>query len=185
MSFTPSTYANFVSEATKAEERLILQYIGPRNDFDIIIVGSGIGGGVLADDLADRLGRQKRILVLEAGSFIYPTHVYNICRFFNAAVAQHFGCDTFWQSGNPGTQNYIGEKPQLNFGGRSIFWSGLIPSIQGWELEYFPPLVKQDLSSGLLNLAAERMNESRTMGATAQAVVSKLRQSVLAQDFSI
>ncbi len=185
MSFTPSTYANFVSEATKAEERLILQYIGPRNDFDIIIVGSGIGGGVLADDLADRLGRQKRILVLEAGSFIYPTHVYNICRFFNAAVAQHFGCDTFWQSGNPGTQNYIGEKPQLTFGGRSIFWSGLIPSIQGWELEYFPPLVKQDLSSGLLNLAAERMNESRTMGATAQAVVTKLRQSVLAQDFSI
>lgn len=32
---------------------------------------------MLADDLADRLGRQKRILLLEAGSFIYPTHVYN------------------------------------------------------------------------------------------------------------
>jgi choline dehydrogenase-like flavoprotein len=72
MTFTPSTYANFVSEDTAARERLFLEYIGWREDFDIIIVGSGIGGGVLADDLADRLGSQKRILVLEAGSFLSP-----------------------------------------------------------------------------------------------------------------
>jgi hypothetical protein len=71
MTFTPSTYSNFVSASTKSQERLFLQYLGPRDDFDIIIIGSGIGGGVLADDLADRLGKHKRILVLEAGSFIY------------------------------------------------------------------------------------------------------------------
>ena len=185
MTFTASTYANFISAASAAQERLFLQYIGPRNDFDIIIVGSGIGGGVLADDLADRLGDRKRILVLEAGSFIYPTHVYNLCRFSNASLAKHFGCDTFWQGGNSGSQNFIGEKPQLNFGGRSIFWSGLIPSIQGWELDFFPPRVRQDLESGLLNQAGDTMNESRSMGATAAAIATKLRQSPLAQDFSI
>jgi hypothetical protein len=185
MTFTPSTYINFVSEDTTARERLFLQYMGWRDDFDIVIIGSGIGGGVLADDLADRLGSQKRILVLEAGSFIYPTHVYNICRFPNSSLAKHFGCDTFWQTGNSGTQNYIGEKPQLNFGGRSIFWSGLIPTVQGWELDYFPPRVRQDLAGGLLNRAGETMNESRSMGATAQAIVARLRQSSLAADFSI
>lgn len=185
MTFTPSTYVNFVSEATAARERLILQYMGSRKDFDIVIVGSGVGGGVLADDLADRLGGQKRILVLEAGSFIYPTHVYNVCRFPNASLAKHFGCDTFWQAGNSGTQNYIGEKPQLNFGGRSIFWSGLIPSVQGWELDFFPSQVRQALAAGLLNRAGEVMNESRSMGATAQAVVARLRQSSLAAAFSI
>lgn len=185
MSFTSSTYGNFVAGSNAAQERLFLQYIGPRNDFDIIIVGSGIGGGVLADDLADRLGQQKRILVLEAGSFLYPTHVYNVCRFSNASLAKHFGCDTFWQAGSSATQNYIGEKPQLNFGGRSIFWSGLIPSIQGWELDFFPPQVRQALSSGLLSEAGEMMNASRSLGATAQAIVSKLRQSPLAQDFDI
>jgi hypothetical protein len=185
MTFTSSTYVNLVSTASTAQERLFLQYIGPRNDFDIIIVGSGIGGGVLGDDLADRLGTQKRILVLEAGSFIYPTHVYNMCRFSNSSLAKHFECDTFWQSGNEQTPNYIGQKPQLNFGGRSIFWSGLIPAIQGWELDFFPARVKQDLESGLLNLAGETMNQSRSMGATAQAIVTKLRQSALAQDFSI
>ena len=185
MTFTSSSYGNFVSETSEAQARLFLQYIGPRNDFDIIIVGSGIGGGVLADDLAERLGRQKRILVLEAGSFLYPTHVYNVCRFSNASLARHFGCDTFLQSGNDGTERFIGEKPQLCFGGRSIFWSGLIPATQGWELEFFPPRVRQDLESGLLNAAGETMNESRSMGSTAQAIVAQLRQSPLAHDFSI
>jgi choline dehydrogenase-like flavoprotein len=185
MSFHPSTYANFIAAAGAAQERLFLQYIGPRDDFDIIIIGSGIGGGVLADDLADRLGGHKRILVLEAGSLIYPTHVYNLCRFSNASVAKHFGCDTFWQAGNEHSPNYIGEKPQLVFGGRSIFWSGLIPTVQGWELEFFPPRVRQDLQGGLLDQAGAVMNESRSMGATAQAVVAKLRQSPLAQDFTI
>jgi choline dehydrogenase-like flavoprotein len=185
MSFDASQYANFVSAATPAQDRLFLQYIGPRNDFDIVIVGSGMGGGVLADDLAERLGGSKRILVLEAGSFIYPTHVFNVCRFSNSSVANHFGCDTFWQWGNDTAQQFIGGKPMLNFGGRSIFWSGLIPSIQGWELEFFPPRVRQDLLGGLLNTAGDAMNESRSMGATAQAIVTKLRQSSLAADFSI
>jgi choline dehydrogenase-like flavoprotein len=185
MTFTPSTYSNLVSAATAGQERLFLQYIGPRDDFDVVVVGSGIGGGVLADDLAERLGQQKRILVLEAGSFLYPTHVYNVCRFPNSSLARHFGCDTFWQAGNAGSQDFIGEKPQLNFGGRSIFWSGLIPAVQEWELDFFPPQVRRDLEGGLLNRAGETMNESRSMGATAQAVVARLRQSPLAGDFSI
>jgi GMC oxidoreductase len=185
MSFSPSTYVNFVSAATAAQHRLFLQYNGSRDDFDIVVVGSGIGGGVLADDLAERYGGHKRVLVLEAGSFIYPTHVYNVCRFPNASLARHFGCDTFSQPGHQGSEHYIGEKPQLNFGGRSIFWSGLIPIVQAWELDFFPPGIRQDLAGGLLNRAGETMNESRSMGATAQAVVARLRQSPLAGDFSI
>ena len=101
MTFHASKYVNFVSASSQAQERLFLQYIGSRNDFDIIIVGSGIGGGILADDLADRLGTQKRILVLEAGSFIYPTHVYNICR-FRTPVWPNISAAI--RSGSPATQ---------------------------------------------------------------------------------
>lgn len=185
MSFNSATYTNFVSGSSATNERLFPQYAGDRSDFDIIIIGSGIGGGVLADDLADRLGTNKRILVLEVGSYLYPTHVYNICRFPNSQVAKHFGCDTFWQSGNGDSENFIGEKPQLNLGGRSIFWSGLIPTIQPWELEFFPSSVRQDLTSGLLPQAGAKMNESVSMGAMARTIVNKLRQSPLVQDFSI
>ena len=185
MTFQQSIYTNFVSEETEARDRLFLNYQGSRTDFDIIIVGSGMGGGVLADDLAEKLGSQKRILILEAGSFIYPTHVYNFSRFPNFKLAQHFGCDTFWQFGNSNAQNYIGEKPQLNFGGRSIFWSGLIPTIQDWELDYFPTSVRDALADGLLDRAGDVMNESQSMGTVAQQVVAKLRASSLASDFEI
>jgi choline dehydrogenase-like flavoprotein len=185
MTFTSSTYENFVSTSSTSQSRLFPQYKGYRNDFEIVVVGSGVGGGILADDLADRLGTQKRILVLEAGSYLFPTHVFNICRFPNADVADKFECNTFWQWGDSGSQNYIHERPQLNFGGRSIFWSGLIPTIQPWELEFFPPRVRHDLTTGLLARAGEKMNESASMGTTAQAVVTKLRQCPLAQDFEI
>lgn len=185
MTFTSLTYANFTAEDCKARENLFLTYMGSRNDFDIIIIGSGIGGGVLADDLADRLGKKQRILVLEAGSFLYPTHVYNFGRFSNSAVARHFACDVFHQSGNPNTARYIGEMPQLNFGGRSIFWSGLIPQIQPWELEFFPSKVRADLASKYLALAGKKMNESRSMGTTARAIVDALKASSLSNDFLI
>jgi len=186
MSFHSNTYSNFVSSSGATNGRLFPQYTGSRADFDIIIVGSGIGGGVLADSLADKLGTQKRILVIEAGSYIYPTHVYNMCRFPNSQVAMHFECDTFWQNGNDeSSEHFIGRKPQLNLGGRSIFWSGLIPEIQQWELDFFPPAVSQDLKGGLLVKAGSIMNESVTMGTTAQAIVNRLRESPLVNDFSI
>jgi GMC oxidoreductase len=179
-------YENFVAADSPARERLIRQYIGVRTDFDIVIVGSGVGGGVLANDLAKRLGKTHRILLVEAGSFLYPTHVYNVCRFPNADVAQKFGCGTFWQQGDSASdQLYIGEQPQLNFGGRSIFWSGLIPALQPWEIEFFPGEVRQDLGGGLLELADKTMNRSVTMGQVAQNVVARLRNSWLSADFSV
>jgi choline dehydrogenase-like flavoprotein len=183
--FNAATYSNLISEQSSSQARLFSQYTGNRSDFDVIIIGSGFGGGVLADDLAERIGSHKRILVLEAGSYLYPTHVYNICRFANASVAANFKCRTFTQAGDEHSREYIHEQPQLNFGGRSIFWSGLIPAVQPWELDFFPPRVRAALEGGLLNRAGETMNESVSMGSTARAIVAKLRQSSLAQDFVI
>jgi len=178
-----NNYVNLVAEKTQAHTRLIRDYDGFDRDFDYIVVGSGMGGGILADDLADRLGQSHRILMLDAGSFIYPTHVYNISRIPNSAVANHFGVDNFKQS--PNDHQFIGGKPQLAFGGRSIFWSGLIPEAQGWELEFFPDNVRSDLSSNYFDLAAERMNESISLGDKAKALVEHFRNSPLNSDFDI
>lgn len=185
MTFTSSTYENMVSAASAAQARLFPQYTGHRSDFDVIIVGSGMGGGILADDLADRRGDQRRILVLEAGSYLFPTHVFNVCRFPNAAVAGKFASRTFFQKGHGGSQHYIHEQPQLGFGGRSIFWSGLIPTLQPWELEFFPDRVRQDLATGLLEQAGRKMNESVSLGETARAVVERLREGPLGEHFEI
>ena len=178
-----NNYVNLVAEKSQAHTRLIRDYEGTNKDFDFIIIGSGMGGGILADDLADRLGQSHRILVLDAGSFIYPTHVYNISRVPNYAVAKHFGVDNFKQS--PDDSNYIGEKPQLAFGGRSVFWSGLIPDIQDWELDFFPDNVRNDLKTEYLKLAGERMNQSISMGNKAKELVDYFRSSDLNNDFEI
>lgn len=178
-----SNYANLVVEKPQAHTRLIRDYDGANKDFDFIIIGSGMGGGILADDLADRLGTSHRILVLDAGSFVYPTHVYNISRVPNFAVARHFGVDNFQQPSSD--RNFIGEKPQIAFGGRSIFWSGLIPEPQRWELEFFPDNVRQDLASQYFDLAADRMNESISLGDKAKEVVKHFQSSPLNADFVI
>lgn len=184
MHFTGWTYDNFVTQSVEAQRRLFPDRTGGRRDFDLIVIGSGMGGGLLADDLADRLHGQ-RILVLEAGSYLYPTHVYNLCRFSNADVARHFGCGSFWQPGGSHDSHYIHERPQLNFGGRSIFWSGLIPTVQDWELDFFPPRVRADLKAGLLDEAGRTMNVSQSLGSAARAMVERLRASDLAGDFVI
>lgn len=178
-----NNYVNLVTEKPQAHTRLIRDYDGDNRDFDFIILGSGIGGGILADDLADRLGSSHRILILDAGSFIYPTHVYNISRIPNGAVAEHFGVDNFTQS--PSDSHFIGAKPQLVFGGRSIFWSGLIPQAQSWEMEFFPENVRQDLISQYFDLAAERMNTSFSLGDKAAELVRYFQSSKLNEDFEI
>ena len=186
MTFHPGKFDNFVSTSSATQARLFPQYQGSRTDFDIVVIGSGVGGGVLADALAEGFGDRKRILVLEAGSYLFPTHVYNVCRFSNGTVARNFACRTFSQpSGDSNAQFFIGEQPQLNFGGRSIFWSGLIPTVQPWELEFFPPKVRQALAGGLLARAGTTMNESASMGKTARDIVAHLRQTSLADDFEI
>lgn len=176
-------YVNLVAEKTQAHTRLVRDYDGGNPDFDFIVIGSGMGGGILADDLADRLGSHKRILVLDVGSFVYPTHVYNISRIPNSRVAEHFGVDDFrpYPDGN----FFIGGKPQMALGGRSIFWSGLIPQVQGWELDYFPPSVRTDLQDQYLSLAGARMNVSHSLGTKARLMVEHFRNSGLGLDFDI
>lgn len=178
-----NNYANLVAEQSQAHTRLIRDYDGSNRNFDVIVIGSGMGGGILADDLADRRGQNVRILVVDAGSFIYPTHVFNVCSAPNDTLARHFGVDNFRQPAGGGHK--IGEKPQLAFGGRSIFWSGLIPTAQDWELEFFPDSVRQDLRNTYLGEAGRKMNESVSLGGKAREIVQHFRNTSLAGDFEI
>jgi choline dehydrogenase-like flavoprotein len=122
----------------------------PGGPYDVIVIGSGAGGGVLADQLSDR---GKSVLVLEAGSYLFPTHVGNLPR-------QHIGgvfdkhvwglWDEFKVTNyvnEPGSE-YAGGQG-FNLGGRSLFWGGLAPRMAAWELEPWPPeIAAYLLSSG-------------------------------------
>jgi choline dehydrogenase-like flavoprotein len=63
--------------------------------FDVIVVGSGMGGGTLADALADA---GVNTLLLEAGSLLFPSNVADLPRAKRCLCRQSIG-----ESGRVGT----------------------------------------------------------------------------------
>jgi choline dehydrogenase-like flavoprotein len=129
--------------------------------FDVIVIGSGIGGGIVADQLSD-LG--KDVLVLEAGSYLFPTHVANLPRQHQVGqfdkhvwgLYDEFRINNFTNA--PGSQFNGGQA--FNLGGRSLFWGGLIPRMLSWEMDLWPTSVKWFLEDGGYQRAEDLMNRS-------------------------
>ncbi|PSB17785.1 hypothetical protein C7B76_09195 [filamentous cyanobacterium CCP2] len=129
--------------------------------YDVIVVGSGVGGGILADELSDR---NLNVLVLEAGSYLFPTHVGNLPRQhqigqFDKHVWGLWDQFQIRSHENAAGSQYMGAQG-FNLGGRSIFWGGLIPRMATYELEPWPQAIKWYLEDGGYTLAEDLMNRS-------------------------
>ncbi|CAE6447884.1 unnamed protein product, partial [Rhizoctonia solani] len=77
---TPSRQPSFQTEFFPLTARE-----AAKQEYDIIVVGSGIGGGVLVHDIYDtnfRIGRKnaKKVLLLERGSLTFHSHCLNTAR---------------------------------------------------------------------------------------------------------
>ena len=137
------------------------QFFSPnfdQHEYDVIVVGSGMGGGLLASTLAN-MGAD--VLLLEAGSYLFPTHVGNLPRrLLLGQFDKHIW--SIWHKF--GVKNYVNAHGSdfkglqgFNFGGRSIFWGGLIPRMAEWELAAWPAEVQEYLGdSGTGYLDAEQ-----------------------------
>ena len=110
---------------------------GRRRDFDVIIVGGGTFGAVLAEHLfvADAT-RSRRILVLEAGPFVLPEHVQNMPYIGGAPDFR-----VPWVSHQ--SLSYAGLL--FAIGGRSLTWGGWSPELLDVELTAWPPSTRTAL----------------------------------------
>lgn len=133
--------------------------------YDVIVIGSGMAGGVLADQLADS---GLNTLVLEAGGVPLETHIANLPRrHFPGEFRKHVWDRWFeyqvinYDQPTDGSPNaYTGGAQAFNLGGRSVFWGGFIPRMSSWELDYWPNQIKWDLEDRYYQLAEDLMGRS-------------------------
>jgi len=121
--------------------------------FDLIVIGGGSFGAVLASHLFfNDTSRAHRILVLEAGQYALPEHVQNL----PPALAAGEVWGVPWASDSP--QPWNRQFPGLAFclGGRSVFWGGWSPYFIDSELPgaQWPKRVRDDLTSPVLPASA-------------------------------
>jgi len=139
--FSLDTMGRFVCNTLQEAQDSAAQVLGDRTrDFDVIVVGGGTFGSVVAEHLfISDTTRSRRILVLEAGPYVLPEHVQNIPFVAPATGAPDMRVP--WV--NHPALNYAG----LLFavGGRSLTWGGWSPELLDVELVGWPAAARAEL----------------------------------------
>jgi len=68
-------YDNLLTDDSPLGQEALRRNLDAGREYDVIVIGSGFGGGVLADALSDK---GLNTLVLEAGSILYLSHITNL-----------------------------------------------------------------------------------------------------------
>jgi hypothetical protein len=156
-------YDNFLPIESPLEQSTVRAAGDEDEYYDVVIIGSGMGGGTLADALSDR---GAKVLVLEAGGLWMPVHM-NELPSNEIDLARRDELGHYYNAEGSGLIYGV----HFNLGGRSTYWSGLIPRIRPWEMRgVWPTTVKDYLfnsvAEGLCGYdrAEQLMRKGKTLG---------------------
>ena len=159
-------FHNFTLDPDKDEQDLVGANRNSQIVYDVIVVGSGMGGGILADQLSDR---GVRTLVLEAGGLTLPSHINNLPGDWGAMPGRY---QVLNFENRDDSQFLFGV--QMGLGGRSVFWSGLIPRMRPWEMTAWPSAVRTWLLADGYAHAERLMRKRETLGPFQDRLVTEL-----------
>jgi choline dehydrogenase-like flavoprotein len=113
-------------------------------DYDVIIVGTGAGGGAALWRLCQKLKNSNtRIGAIEAGDFLLPTHAQNISTFntkrfteyfLNPKISKHYGMSL---------PQFPGAADVIALGGKTLFWTCATPRLYFEEFKEWPITSKE------------------------------------------
>ncbi|MGC1525355.1 MAG: GMC oxidoreductase [Phormidesmis sp.] len=145
-------------------------------EYDVIVIGSGMGGGIVADALSDAA---IDTLVLEIGGLQSPTHVGNVYADWDEIASEH---QVGHYDRKEGTNFLFGA--QMALGGRSAYWSGIILRMQDWEYAYWPTAIRSFLQNSSegggdgYTRAETLMRKRKTLGKFQDQIVAHLKQQM-------
>lgn len=127
---------------------------GRRRDFDVIVIGGGTFGAIIAEHLfINDATHSRRILVLEAGPFVLPEHVQNMP----------------FMGGSPDMRVPWLNHPALDYkgllfaiGGRSLTWGGWSPELLDEEMAAWPSSTRNELRSRYFAEASRQIGVKET-----------------------
>jgi len=117
---------------------------GGTRHFDAVVIGAGMFGGYCAEKIFRFGGANNlKVLVLDAGPFLVPTHLQNLP---NLSL---YAPEPLLPSNDPGTaRNLVWGMPWRSnvpfigqaycFGGKSLFWGGWCPRLLASDLADWP-----------------------------------------------
>lgn len=120
--------------------------------FDAVVIGAGMFGGYCAEKIY-RFGAANnlKVLVLDAGPFLIPTHVQNLPDIglnvpdpLFPANDPGIARDLVWGMAWRGNVPFIGQAYCI--GGKSLYWGGWCPRLLASDLAAWPPTVAQYLT---------------------------------------
>jgi 3-keto-disaccharide hydrolase/GMC oxidoreductase len=154
-SFTLDNLGRFLCNTLEEALDSAAQTVAERQrGFDVIIIGGGTFGAVMAEYLfvADAT-HSRRIIVLEAGPFVLPEHVQNLPYMGGAPNMRA-----------PWTNHPALSYPGLIFavGGRSLTWGGWSPELLDLEMTAWPPTARTALRNQYFGEASRQIGVKET-----------------------
>jgi hypothetical protein len=113
--------------------------------FDAVVIGAGMFGAYCAEKLyRGGTGRTLRVLLIDAGAFVLPTHIQNLPQRLRGTI----GGPDMSTNRDAGFRNVIWRVPWISneifpglaycIGGRSLFWGGWAPRMVANDLNNWP-----------------------------------------------
>ena len=106
-------------------------------EYDVLIIGTGAGGGSVLWRLCEQWKRQKkRIGIIERGDQVIPTHARNLSTMNQERLVAYF---SYLSKALPGSlPEYPGARQLFALGGRTLFWYAFTPRMHAWDLAKWP-----------------------------------------------